>query len=144
MIPCAYPSQQPKVRYLDRFSRFCIAHCRVSLYFTMGRPFLSKLSLPMGICNSCNTYGSLGSPESSTQTASRSLQSFYRAHYCDRPTDTPRNAEFPGSWIQLIISKFNRFLFLCKSLYSFEKNGNFPQLFSQFNPAVDKAIEAKT
>jgi len=29
---------QPR-RHLDRFSHFCTAHRRVSLYFTMGRPF---------------------------------------------------------------------------------------------------------
>jgi len=38
MIPWAHPSPQPK-RHLDRFSRFCRDDRRVSLYFTMGRPF---------------------------------------------------------------------------------------------------------
>jgi len=32
-------------------------------------------------------HGSLGTPESSTQMASRLVQPFYRAHYCGRPTD---------------------------------------------------------
>ena len=36
------------------------------------------------------TYGSLCPPESSTQTASRSVQPFLRDHYCDRPTGRPR------------------------------------------------------
>jgi len=34
----AHPSLYPK-RHLDRFSRFCTDDRRVSLYFTMGRPF---------------------------------------------------------------------------------------------------------
>ena len=42
-------SPQPK-RHLDRFNRFCTDDRRVSLYFTMGRPFLplKKLPLPIG------------------------------------------------------------------------------------------------
>jgi len=45
------PSLHPRPKWhLDRFSRFCTAHRRVSLlaYFTMGRPFPSKLFLLMG------------------------------------------------------------------------------------------------
>jgi len=50
VLAWAHPSLQPK-RQLDSFSRFCTDDHRVSLYFTMGRPFpLSKLPLPMGIC----------------------------------------------------------------------------------------------
>jgi len=37
-IPWTHPSPQLK-RHLDRFSRFCADDRRVSLYFTMGRPF---------------------------------------------------------------------------------------------------------
>jgi len=33
-----HPTQQPK-QYLDRFSRFCTAHGRESLYFAMGAHF---------------------------------------------------------------------------------------------------------
>jgi len=48
MVPWAYPSPHPK-RHLDRFSRFCTAHGRESLYFTMGRPLsLFKIALCMG------------------------------------------------------------------------------------------------
>jgi len=39
------PESKPK-RHLDRFSRFCTAHGRESLYFTTGRPF-SPLKLPL-------------------------------------------------------------------------------------------------
>jgi len=35
-----YPSTNPK-RHLDRFSRFCTARGRESLYFTTGRPVLN-------------------------------------------------------------------------------------------------------
>jgi len=35
----AHLNARPK-RHLDRFSRFCTDHGRVSLYFTTGRPFL--------------------------------------------------------------------------------------------------------
>jgi len=38
VLPSAYPSPQPK-RQSDRFSRFCTAHGRKCLYFTMEDPF---------------------------------------------------------------------------------------------------------
>jgi len=57
------------------------------LYFTMGRPFPSKLPLPGGDVDSHQIYGSLGPPESSTQMTSQSVQPFCRAHYCNRHTD---------------------------------------------------------
>jgi len=66
---------------------FLTAHRRMSLYFTMSRPFPSKLPLPMAYLDSHLIRGSLGPPTSSTRTASRSVEPFYRAHYCERPTD---------------------------------------------------------
>jgi len=50
MIPWAHPSPQPK-QHLDRFSRFCTGDSRrVSLYFTMGWPFLPQnCPFPWGI-----------------------------------------------------------------------------------------------
>ena len=36
VLPWTHPSPHPK-RHVDRFSRFCTAHDRRSLYFTMGR-----------------------------------------------------------------------------------------------------------
>jgi len=68
------PSPGP-TRHLDRFSRFCTDDRRVSLYFTMERPFPSKLPLPRG-SGLHLIRGSLGPPKSSTQTASRSVQPF--------------------------------------------------------------------
>jgi len=48
MIPTAHPSPQPK-RHPYQFCRLCTDDRRVSLYFTMGRPFSPKnLPLPMG------------------------------------------------------------------------------------------------
>jgi len=39
MIPWTHANQTPK-GHVDRFSRFCTADCRVSLYCAMVRPFL--------------------------------------------------------------------------------------------------------
>jgi len=39
-----HTSLKPK-RHLDRFSSFCTANLGVSIYFTMGHPFLSQISL---------------------------------------------------------------------------------------------------
>jgi len=52
----------------------------------------SKLPLPMGIWTPSNTYGSLGPPESKTQTASRSVQPFLQGsivRQTDRQTARP-------------------------------------------------------
>jgi len=42
VLPSAHPSPQPK-RQINRFSCFCTAHGRKSLYFTMGNRF-SKIA----------------------------------------------------------------------------------------------------
>jgi len=80
--------------HLNRCSRFWTDDCRVSLYFTMGRPFpASKLPLSMvGSGPPHLTRGSLSPPESSTQMASRLVQSFLQGSLMwqrDRPTDRP-------------------------------------------------------
>ena len=49
VLPSAYPSPQP-TRQIDRFSHFCTAHGRKSLYFTMGAPFPKNCPFPWGIC----------------------------------------------------------------------------------------------
>ena len=55
MIPTAHPSPQLK-RHLDRFSRFRTDDRRVSLYFTMGRPFPPQnCPFPWGIWTPSNT-----------------------------------------------------------------------------------------
>jgi len=47
VLPWAHPSPQPK-RSIDRFSHFCTAHGRKSLYFTMGAPFLKNCPFQWG------------------------------------------------------------------------------------------------
>jgi len=148
VLPSAHPSPQPKWQ-INRFSCFCTAHGRKSLYFTMGDPFPKncpfpwggeyeppsntwfsgpiKVHNPKGISTDSavfaqttaecpNTlqwdtpsplkiapshggsgphliHGSLGPPESSTQTASQLLQAFSQGSLVwqtDRPTDRPR------------------------------------------------------
>jgi len=65
-IPWTHPSLHPKL-HVDRVGlrRFSAAHRRVCLYFTMGR----DMDLGPTLIN-----GFLGSLESTTQTASRSVQ----------------------------------------------------------------------
>jgi len=89
LLPLAHPSPNHK-RHLDRFRGFCTAHGRVAIsLLTTGRPF-APLKLPF----SHREYGphriglhdSLSPSKSSTQTASRSVQPFCMAYYCDRQT----------------------------------------------------------
>jgi len=49
---------------------YCTAHRRVSLYFTMGRPFPLKIAFSNGDLDSYLIRSSLGPPKSSTQIAS--------------------------------------------------------------------------
>jgi len=85
-------------RHLERFSSLCTGtdYRRVSLDFTMGRHFSPQnCPFPWGYLNH---HLILGPPESSTQTASRSVQPFLQGSvaHCvtdrqtDRPTDKPR------------------------------------------------------
>jgi len=71
---------------------FCAAHRRVSLYFAMGHPFprSSKLPLPMGDLGRHLKDDCFGPPESTTQTASRSVQPLLQGsllRQTDRRTD---------------------------------------------------------
>jgi len=68
----AHSSSQPK-RQIDRFSRFCTAHGRKSLYFTMGAP-VHKTVPSHGASDRRLTHDSLGPSEPITQTAPRSVQ----------------------------------------------------------------------
>jgi len=47
MVPSVHQTLHPK-RHLNWFSRFCTAHGRQSLYFTMGAPSPRKLPIPVG------------------------------------------------------------------------------------------------
>jgi len=86
------PSEPITQRHLDPFSRFCRDDCRVSLYFTMGRPFPPQnCPFAWGIWTHL-IRGSLDPLKSSTQTESRSVQPFFAGltSVIDRPTDRPR------------------------------------------------------
>jgi len=91
MISWAHLSPQPK-QHLDWFCRFCTDDCRVSLYFTMGRPFPSNLPISMGWSGPHLIHGSLGPPQFSTQTATRLVQPFSQGSLVgqtDRLIDRP-------------------------------------------------------
>jgi len=75
MIPWTHPSPQPE-KHLDGFSRFCTDDRRVSQYFNGTVLSSSRFSLPMGDLDSHLIHHSLGPPESTTQTASRSVHRF--------------------------------------------------------------------
>jgi len=75
MLPSALLSPQPK-RQIDRFSRFCTAHGRKSLYFTTGNHFPPKLPLLMEEFGPHLTDDSLGQSEPIIQMASQSVQLF--------------------------------------------------------------------
>jgi len=80
-------SPHPK-QHLDRFSCFCTAHHRVSLYtLQWAAPPPFKIAYSHGGSRPHLIRCFLGPTDPRTQTASRS---FCRAHYCDRPTDRPR------------------------------------------------------
>jgi len=71
------------------FRLFCADDRRVSIYFTMGRPSHSKLPFPTWDVDLYLIHGSLSPPESSTQTASRSVQPFLHGSSLWQ-TNTPR------------------------------------------------------
>jgi len=78
MLSSSHRSLQPK-RQIDRFSRFCTAHGRKSLYFTMGDPF-PKFAPSHGVSGPHLTHDSFGHYGPTIQTASRSVQPF--SHMC--------------------------------------------------------------
>jgi len=55
VLPLAHPSPQTK-RQINRFSHFCTAHGRKSLYFTTGGPFPKKCPLSWGIWTPSNSW----------------------------------------------------------------------------------------
>ena len=61
--------------HVDQFDRTCTADCRVSLYLWFAR-FLIKIAHSYGESGPHVIHGSLRAPESSNQTATRSLQPF--------------------------------------------------------------------
>jgi len=69
-----HPTQHHK-RRLDQFSRFCTAHDRKSLHFTMGAPFPKIAPYHVG-SGPLSNNDSLGSSKHTTQRASRLVQLF--------------------------------------------------------------------
>jgi len=90
MVSWAHANSQPK-RHLDRFSRFCTAHSRASLYFTVGHPFPQNCPFPCGIWIPYNSPTWIPDPsELTTETASRSVEPFLQGSLpwqTDRQTD---------------------------------------------------------
>ena len=92
VLPSAHLSPQPK-RQIDRFSRFCIAHSRKSLYTLQWTPLSSKNAYFHGGSGPHDphlTHDSLGPSEPTMQTASRSVQAFSQGSLVwqtDRPAD---------------------------------------------------------
>ena len=54
VLPSAHRIPQSK-QQIDRFSRFCTAHCTKSLYFTMGDPFCQNCPFSWGIWTPSNS-----------------------------------------------------------------------------------------
>jgi len=84
----SYGPSKPTTQTASRFSRFCTDDRRVSP-LQWDAPPPKKLPLPWGICDGHLIRGSLGPPESSTQTASGLVQPFLQGSLVwqlDRPT----------------------------------------------------------
>jgi len=74
VLPSAHRSPQPKLQ-IDRFSRFCTAHGRKCLYFTMRDPFPQNCPFSWGgVWDPYPFHDSLRQTEPTIQTASRSVQ----------------------------------------------------------------------
>jgi len=109
MIPWASLRPQP-TQHHHQFSRFCADDCRVSLYFTMGRPFPPQNCLFLwGILNPSNTWfpqptwvlnlndnsicsavfaGLTSVTDGQTDHATRSVTSMYEVLQCSLTTTT--------------------------------------------------------
>jgi len=93
VLPSAHLSPHPK-RQIDRFSRFCTAHGRKCLYFTMGDPF--PIALSRGDRDLHLFHDTLRHTEPTIQTASRSVELFSHR----QPHSVPRltmGVPFPKS-----------------------------------------------
>jgi len=92
MIPTAHPSPQPK-RHPYQFSCLCTDDRRVSLYFTMGRPFSPNICpFPWGIWTPSNTWfhGSTQVLNPNGSSISAAVLQGSLVWQTDRQTDRPR------------------------------------------------------
>jgi len=80
VFPSAHQSPQPK-RQIDRFTHFCTAHGRKSLYFIMGRPPLLKIAPSH---DGMMTHGSLAHPSPQPKRHLDRSAVLHKAHYCDK------------------------------------------------------------
>jgi len=92
IVPWVNQTQHPK-RHLDRFSRFCTAHRRASLYSIMGRTFPEKLPLPMRDLDPIKCTVPWVRPSLQAKRHLDRFSRFCSAHYCDRPTDRPTDRQ---------------------------------------------------
>jgi len=84
------PHESAPKRHLDRFSRFCIHHCKVSQCFSMGQT--TPKNCPFSLEPPSNTWF-FGPNWVSPQTSSLSIQPFSQGSWMwptDRLTDRPR------------------------------------------------------
>jgi len=89
-IPWVYQSSQP-TQHLDWISCFRTAQRRLSLYFTMGRPF-DPQNCPFSWRDGPHLIIVPHiHPSPQPKRHLDRLSRFCRAHYCDRPTDRPTN-----------------------------------------------------
>jgi len=102
MVLWANPSLRPK-RHVDRFSRFCTAHRRVSHYFTMRRcVFPQNFPFPLGDRVLHLTHGTYGLPESSPKRNVDRFSCFcmgpkcYNVQYIVNGEENPRNCPSLG------------------------------------------------
>ena len=84
MVSWTHSTRHHKL-HLDRC--FCTAHGRQSPCFTMGSHFPLKLAHRVGHLDPHLMLGSLGELQSTSRTASRSVQPFCRTRDRDRQTD---------------------------------------------------------
>jgi len=76
MVPWAHPNPQPE-QHLNRFSRFCTAHGRASLYSTIARSFTLKIAPShAGDQDSYLIHHSFGPSKPITHTESGLVQPF--------------------------------------------------------------------
>jgi len=75
---------------LHRFSHFCTAHSRKSVYFTMGHSFPLKIAFAWGIWTPIQYMVPLAHPSPQQKRHLDQFSSFCKAHNRDRPTDRSR------------------------------------------------------
>jgi len=75
MLPLTKSSPYPK-RHLDRFSRFCAVYGTNAYTLQLAALSPAKLLIHMENLDLQLTHGSLGPPESMTQTTPQSVQPF--------------------------------------------------------------------